>query len=645
MQPVVDTRETGNQMQDIVSVVRVLRDAKASLEKQLSELEAHALAQGKRLTKLLNKSRLDFENVAQFIRGCADGIDTKTAASIQELPDAAMAKVLPAGLRNVLHVDYGSHEHIGEAMEAEIALSRVGTSAAAKEFARMAEATKGLIWDVERLSVIIQAYESDIMTLKEETSEVKAALNANRLIWRKKFSAVRRWQDYVRRAEVLKFQERLDTLADEIDDHTAATNAEIEAIMEMIGAQRARDNRVKLTLFLKKMKHSALYSLWRGWKHHHTMIQEEKYGRAMAQLMAEEAAKLAAMKKREQDAMLRCFIKRWQNRKIAVPFMTWADIIYAKRLARQEEELARQRSLLAGQMALLGDSVIGQKLKLYFAKMAGKMKSLTFTALNKQAMVGRMSRQLEGEKFKKLKAFLQAKMKGIKYATFAALAQEARDIKMRRLLNNEKAVKVGAFIAGLMKGKIWSLFNAFQRHATMKKAERAEIERLKALLAMNDSASMQRLKIFLSGKEKRLKFMAFSWWVKTKATTALAKMEDELSAKIRARKAMEEKLKAAQGQLGGFSVGRLDEEQAKLDAAAKKAAAMAAELERERQLFKQLEDKRNMEMEASDRDQADIKKAELDLVRIQKDKAALSTELNLMIEQIAFLNEGSKARR
>merc|ERR1712178_96302 len=127
------------------------------------------------------------------------------------------------------------------------------------------------------------------------------------------------------------------------------------------------------------------------------------------------------MKNAETAAMLKCFIKRWQNRKMAVPFMTWADGIIQRKLARLKEERERQHALLLAKMQALEGSEVAQRLKLHFARIAGKMKDLTFRALVKNMQMGRIARMGEDEKFKRLKVFLEAKLKGMKFSTFKCL--------------------------------------------------------------------------------------------------------------------------------------------------------------------------------------------------------------------------------
>merc|ERR1712010_355321 len=55
-------------------------------------------------------------------------------------------------------------------------------------------------------------------------------------------------------------------------------------------------------------------------------------------------------------------------------------------------------------------------------------------------------------------------------------------------------------------------FGAFKRYLFIARAEREEEARLMALIAERDSQSLQRLKVFLQGKEKRILYGMFSWW-------------------------------------------------------------------------------------------------------------------------------------
>merc|ERR1719247_1897067 len=111
----------------------------------------------------------------------------------------------------------------------------------------MAEASKGLLWDVERLNMIIQAYEGDLLKLKADGAEPKSKINADRLQWRNKFSACRRWQDFTRRSHVLKFQNELDKIQDAFDLEQATTEEELQRLLDMIGITRVKDNKAKLT--------------------------------------------------------------------------------------------------------------------------------------------------------------------------------------------------------------------------------------------------------------------------------------------------------------------------------------------------------------------------------------------------------------
>lgn len=579
-------------------------------------------------------------------------------------------QVVPRGLRTLLDSDYGDYSAAGGTIDQEIQYMKAAINSSFIEYERMAEAGKGLIWDVERLHMIIQArapdpplglvgvgtgphgvlfpqaYEGDLVKLKDEGSETKADINTMRRTWRMKFSACRRWQDFTRRSHVLKYQEELDALQDEMEFLQSDADKELEALLELIGTRRARDNAVKLTLFLKKWSRTKLYAGWRSWKIMHDEIQKEKFGErsALAALSAEE--KLALMKEKEREAMLKCFLKRWANLKLAVPFVTWAEDILARRAARRHSEIEAEHAKLLARMKALEGSAVAHKLELIFARVAGKMKQLTFEALHRNMRMERIARLGEDEKFKRLKVFLEAKLKGLKYTTFHCLLQEYRDTMTQRLKHNSLAKRVGAFLEMKAKGIKFAQFHAFKRFAHESSLERAEEKRLAEIIAMRDSAALHRLKVFLQGKEARLKFAFFSFWAKVVIGSTEATMRASLHAKQKERAALEAKLKELEAQLGG-PVG-LETERAIQDADRRlsdldnQAKSLQSQITAAQARYKQAEAAYQAAVDSRADDVAMIKKLEGELADARVDKEGLEQEFSLIVDQIGFLTEYSK---
>merc|ERR1712137_1094188 len=119
--------------------------------------------------------------------------------------------------------------------------------------------------------------------------------------------------------------------------------------------------------------------------------------------------------------MLKMFIKRWQNMKIAVPFCTWADIVKAKREARRLAALEQELCRLSDQMKMMADSEMMQRLKLHFAMLTGRTQQMTFNALRKHCDMAKIAKLADDERFKRLKTVLQMKLKGVKFAVWHAL--------------------------------------------------------------------------------------------------------------------------------------------------------------------------------------------------------------------------------
>merc|ERR1711937_915925 len=195
------------------------------------------------------------------------------------------------------------------------------------------------------------------------------------------------------------------------------------------------------------------------------------------------------MKKEEVEALLRTFLKGMANMKLMRPFTTWLDLVGGR----------KSRSI---------------------------------------------KDQMELERYKRLKVFLEAKLKGVKFATFKALHREYLDLKKSQMLNNDRAKKVAQYLEMIARGLQARLFGAFKRYQFLMKAERDEEARLAALIAERDSQSLQRLKIFLGSKEKRMKYGGFSWWANctfnSKTKVLLREVEKAKAARIAAEKACDD---------------------------------------------------------------------------------------------------------
>merc|ERR1711998_675378 len=330
----------------------------------------------------------------------------------------------------------------------------------------------------------------------------------------------------------------------------AEKEEDLAALWSLIGAQKIKENKVKLTLFLKKMKLSKMYVVWRGWSKFMAIKRHEHMENDKDSFFSEQNMRLRKMKKEEIEALLRTFLKRMANMKLMRPYTTWLDLVGGRksRSIKDQMELERQKRLAA--MADLEASETAKRLKMHFARLNGKFKDMCFAGWKKFYQVAKMSALGEDERFKRLKVFLEAKLKGVKYATFKALHREFIDLKKMQMLNNERAKKIGTYLEMIARGIVARLFGAFKRYRFIAKAERDEEERLMKLIAERDSASLQRLKVYLMGKEKRMIYGAFSWWSNCTFNSKTKVMEREVEkarkARIEAEKACAE-LKAAMG--------------------------------------------------------------------------------------------------
>merc|ERR1711865_960894 len=622
----ISREEVSGQMQDIFSMVKALRDEKDGLISQLEQMELRNEADNKRFCKEISKCTRDIDGLQEIFVKAADGVNAKSAYGIPEVPEAAVAALIPETLHDVMKgesaLDMGP-----ELTDVPEQVNNVASSLSmcSSEYMKFAEAGKNLVWDVERLNMIIQAYDKDLAKLKGDGGLMKFRVNALRLMWRSKFSALRRWQDFTRRSHVERFQDQLDEAQAQFEAMSQEKEEDIASLWELIGAQRVKENRVKLTLFLKKMKKEAM--------------DEEKD--AMFNSMAN---KMNGKKAEEVEAMLRTFLKRMQARKYVPAFNCWLELVGGRKKRGFEEQLELERQKRLAMMADLESSETAKRLRMHFARLNGKFLDMCWRGWRKFVNEEKLRNMGDDERFKRLKAFLASKLKGVKYVVFHAIIREAKDQKMAAMMNSDKLKKVACMLEKICRGILQRIFGAMKRYKFEAKRMREEEERLRALLMEKHSQSMQRLKIFLMGKEKRMMYGGFRWWQNCTVNSKFGIMEQRLTRARKARIAAEEECAKLKGELSND--GAKNERGAANAAANAKRAEAQAALDRQAadiEAARLAEVKEELIFEKAGRKDDKLETTRLldDLAKINADKVDLEAEMALIVDQIGFLSEYS----
>merc|ERR1711990_778731 len=224
-----------------------------------------------------------------------------------------------------------------------------------------------------------------------------------------------------------------------------------------------KENKVKLTLFLKKMKNAKLYVVWRGWTKFMAIRKAEQMEEDKDSFFNEQNMRLRKMKKEEIEALLRTFLKRMANMKLMKPFNAWLELVGGRKSRSMKDSLELERQKRMAAMAALEQSETMKRLKLHFARLNGKFKDMCFSGWKKFYTNARMNNLAEDEKFKRLRVFLEAKLKGMKFATFQALHREYLDIVKKQMLNNDRAKKVAKYLEMIARGLVARQFGAFKR--------------------------------------------------------------------------------------------------------------------------------------------------------------------------------------
>merc|ERR1711998_716185 len=144
----IDREQVSGQMQDIFSTVKKLRDEKDGLIAQLEQMAARAESDNKRLTKELLKARRDVENLSEMFVSATEGVNAKSAYRIPEVPEAAVAALVPSTLQAVIEErgapDISSTGQID--LKAEVETTVESCKGASEAYGQFAEASKMLVW-------------------------------------------------------------------------------------------------------------------------------------------------------------------------------------------------------------------------------------------------------------------------------------------------------------------------------------------------------------------------------------------------------------------------------------------------------------------------------------------------------------------
>merc|ERR1712194_504917 len=309
-----------------------------------------------------------------------------------------------------------------------------------------------------------------------------------------------------------------------------------------------------------------------------------------------------------------------------------------------EEQLELERQKRLAMMADLESSETAKRLRMHFARLNGKFLDMCWRGWRKFVQEEKLRNMGDDERFKRLKAFLASKLKGIKYVVIHAIIREAKDQKMAAMMNSDKLKKVACYLEMICRGIVQRVFGAMKRYKFMAKRMRDEEERLRALLMDKHSQSMQRLKIFLMGKEKRMMYGGFRWWQNCTVNSKFGIMEREVQAR---------KYVPAFNQWLEL-VGELSDDSASSGLSAQLAAAKAkraeaqaaldgqtAEIEAAKARLKELQAQLLEEKEGRREDKLETTRLSGNLDKLNEEKGSLEDEMALIVEQISFLSEYS----
>merc|ERR1711988_775270 len=475
----------------------------------------------------VNKDSLN--GLIQTLGGFKDGMAAKDA-------DAIPAAAGPADEKS-------NESDIGKSIRALQAT--VNKARAAYQDAALA--SKGLVEDADKLDIVVKACQTEYIKLKLLNNNAKAYVNAKRLRYQRQADSFRYWAEFVHFETIGAIQREMEDLTAEQEEWERQHEINLKRAQDEFDRMNSGQKRIKCMMLLKKMKNSRLQSVFATWDDYVQTIRWERMEAEKAELMAQLQARFGHLSAEEIERKLRQFLKRWINRKMLGPWASWKTLYRDAKQRRMEDELAEERARLAAELAKMQNNIALKKLKMHFAKLAGKMKNFCFKALVVKTNQAKAVRLLESEAAQRLEPFLAGKLASCLRKCYMGIIRNHRRIEAENIKNNDNAKKVGLLLEKLARGIVHRCFSAFVRYYMEQKEIRSAEAALAERLALMDELNKAKLRVFLDAKRLGKMSIFFKHWANVAQNAALIELYEMLEKEEALRKAAEDELARLQG--------------------------------------------------------------------------------------------------
>jgi len=342
----------------------------------------------------------------------------------------------------------------------------------------------------------------------------------------------------------------MEDLTAEQEEWEATHGANLKRAQDEFDRMMGGQKRIKCMMLLKKMKNSRLQSAFASWDDMVMTLKWERMEAEKAALMAQLQARFGHLSAEEIERKLRQFMKRWVNRKLLAPWAAWKTIWRAKKQRELEDMMAAEAARLAAELAKMQDNIALKKLRMHFAKLAGKMKNFCFKALVVKTNQAKAMRLLDSEAGQRLKAFLAGKLASCLRKCYMGIIRNHRRIEAENMKNNANAKKIGLLLEKLARGLQHRQFSALVRYHLLMKEERAAEAAIAERLAMMSDLNKAKLRIFLDGKRLGKMSSFYAHWKNIWMNRELIELYEMLEQEEALRKAAEDELARLQGDTG-----------------------------------------------------------------------------------------------
>jgi len=523
-------RKATGHLEEILNQLEHLKAENASKQNEIDRLRLTHREVSAQHAQELATARIELSGVADALHG---SVSAFTARDTDAIP-LVIAKARESALAQGASAWSGPAADMG----AEVIEMSKASSSVATGYTQMAAAAQNLVWETEKLSIVVNACQTDLFKMRMDSNQAKCRMNQLRLMHHSRLHGFRSWITFVHSERYARLKQQMVDERSQNAHLKDTLDEQNKGFQDAARSGNAQQVENKVHQNIKRVQAKWMAAGWLAWLAFHRNYQIDKE-RALAKAAMEELTNAhdGAMA-REVEIKIGVFKKRVIVFKMSSYFHLW-DAVRRKLQAQASGADAERR---AAELQQQEQQRIKKRTEQMMASIVGRKASqtlrLTFEALKHRAtnaMLARKAQRRRAMAVQKVQQMVRCRKLA---SVYKALVGNAQQKVADRKEEQQKMRKFALFMKQRSQGVAAATFTALKIHRTAcvekRKADAMQREAQQKQDMLNDSRATQHQNAGLLRKMS----LGFRLWgqavnhTKVNALYARFKREEARNAKL-----------------------------------------------------------------------------------------------------------------